>query len=292
MKSKTMKYSLYPGCAGEATVKEAWLATSSVLDFLGIDVTENNAYSCCGAGIVEEEDPEFEYTLNARNFALAEKEERDILVICNTCLLTMLNTQKTLAENQILYRQVNADLAEIGLEYRGEAGIKHFLWLLRDDIGLDRLKELIKAPIKNAKIAPFYGCHIVRPPDILADDKEPDFLSWLINACGAEEVDYDDKYNCCGFHILLNDQTTSLKMTEKCLTNAEKASADMLVTPCTLCHISLDGYQKPADRKHRTQIPVLHLAQMLGLALGIGPTELGLGRNMVSADKYISELKA
>jgi succinate dehydrogenase / fumarate reductase cytochrome b subunit len=282
-----MKYSLYPGCAGEATVKEAWSATTNVLDFLGIDVTENNAYSCCGAGIAEEEDPEFEYTLNARNFALAEKEERDILVICNTCLLTMLNTKKILEENQALYRQVNTDLAEIGLEYRGEVGIKHFLWLLRDDIGLDRLKELIKVPIENVKIAPFYGCHIVRPPDILADDKEPDFLSRLINACGAEEVDYEDKYNCCGFHILLNDQATSLKMTEKCLDSAERASADMLVTPCTLCHISLDGYQKPTGRKHQAEIPVLHLAQMLGLALGIGPAELGLDKNMIGVGKYL-----
>ena len=283
-----MKYSLYPGCAGEATTKEAWLATTRVLDFLGMDVTENNAYSCCGAGVVEEEDPEFEYTLNARNFALAEKEERDIVVICNTCLLTMLNTKKTLAENQTLYRQVNADLAEIGLEYKGEVRIKHFLWLLRDDIGIDRLKELIKVPIRNAKIAPFYGCHILRPSDVIADDKAPDFLSRLIKACGAEEADYDDKYNCCGFHILLNDQATSLKMTERCLSNAKRAAADMLVTPCTLCHISLDGYQKPANRNNRTEIPVLHLAQMLGLALGIGPKELGLDKNMVGVGKYLS----
>ena len=287
-----MKYSLYPGCAGEATTKEAWSATSRLLDFLGMDVTENSAYSCCGAGIVEEEDPEFEYTLNARNFALAEKEERDIVVICNTCLLTMLNTQKTLAENQTLYQQVNADLAEIGLEYKGEVRIKHFMWLLRDDIGLDRLKELIKVPIRNVKIAPFYGCHIVRPSEVIADDKEPDFLSRLIKACGAEEVDYDHKYNCCGFHILLNDQATSLKMTEKCLSNAEKAAADMLVTPCTLCHISLDGYQKPANINNRTEIPVLHLAQMLGLAMGIGPKELGLDKNMVGVDKYLSLLRA
>jgi len=287
-----MKYSLYPGCAGEATTKEAWSATSRVLDFLGMDVTENDAYSCCGAGIVEEEDPEFEYTLNARNFALAEKEERDIVVICNTCLLTMLNTKKTLAENQTLFRQVNADLAEIGLEYKGEVRIKHFMWLLRDDIGLDRLKELVKVPIRNVKIAPFYGCHIVRPSEIIGDDKEPDFLSRLIEACGAEEVDYDHKYNCCGFHILLNDQATSLKMTEKCLSNAEKAAADMLVTPCTLCHISLDGYQKPANINHRTEIPVLHLAQMLGLALGLGPKELGLDKNMVGVDKVLSNLRA
>ena len=287
-----MKYSLYPGCAGEATTKEAWSATSRLLDFLGMDVTENSAYSCCGAGVVEEEDPEFEYTLNARNFALAEKEERDIVVICNTCLLTMLNTKKTLAENQTLYQQVNADLAEIGLEYKGEVRIKHFMWLLRDDIGLDRLKELIKVPIRNVKIAPFYGCHIVRPSEVIADDKEPDFLSRLIKACGAEEVDYDHKYNCCGFHILLNDQATSLKMTEKCLSNAEKAAADMLVTPCTLCHISLDGYQKPANINNRTEIPVLHLAQMLGLAMGIGPKELGLDKNMVGVDKYLSLLRA
>jgi succinate dehydrogenase / fumarate reductase cytochrome b subunit len=262
------------------------------LDFLGLDVTENSAYSCCGAGVVEEEDPEFEYTLNARNFALAEKEERDIVVICNTCLLTMLNTKKTLAENQTLYQQVNADLAEIGLEYKGEVRIKHFMWLLRDDIGLDRLKELIKVPIRNVKIAPFYGCHIVRPSEVIADDKEPDFLSRLIEACGAEEADYDHKYNCCGFHILLNDQATSLKMTEKCLSHAGKSAADMLVTPCTLCHISLDGYQKPANINNRTEIPILHLAQMLGLAMGIGPKELGLDKNMVGVDKYLSLLRA
>ncbi len=283
-----MKYSLYPGCAGEATAKEAWRATRRVLDLLGMDVSENNAYSCCGAGIVDEEDPEFEYTLNARNFALAEKEERDIVVICNTCLLTMLKAKKTLAENQTLYQQVNSDLAQVGLEYKGEVGIKHFLWLLRDDIGLDRLKELIKVPIRNVKIAPFYGCHIIRPSDVIADDREPDFLGELIRACGAEETDYEDKYSCCGFHILLNDQATSLKMTEKCLSHAEKAMADMLVTPCTLCHLSLDGYQKPASKSNRSEIPVLHLAQMLGLALGIKPRELGLSKNMVGIGKHFS----
>jgi succinate dehydrogenase / fumarate reductase cytochrome b subunit len=283
-----MKYSLYPGCAAEATTKEAWLATSRLLDFLGIDVTENDAYSCCGAGVVEEEDPEFEYTLNARNFALAEKEERDILVICNTCLLTMRNAQKTLAEDPGLGQQVNADLAEIGLEYKGEVKITHFLWLLRDEIGIDRLKELIKAPIKGVKIAPFYGCHIVRPSDIIADEKEPDFLSQLIDICGAEAVAYGDRYNCCGFHILLNDHASSLKMADRCLANAEKVAADALVTPCTLCHISLDGYQKPANTSRRTEIPVLHLAQMLGLALGIGPEELGLDKNMVDVGHRFS----
>ena len=282
-----MKYSLYPGCAGEATAKEAWLATGKVMDYLGIDVTENSAYSCCGAGVVEEEDPELEYTLNARNFALAEEEQRDIVVICNTCLLTMLNAKKTLAENQTLFQQVNADLKQVGLQYKGEVRIKHFLWLLRDDIGLDRLKALIKVPIRNLKIAPFYGCHIVRPSDVIADDKEPDFLSKLIIACGAEDADYDDKYNCCGFHILLNDQATSLKMTERCLSNAKKASADMMVTPCTLCHLSLDGYQKPANKNNLSEIPVLHLAQMLGLAFGIAPKELGLNKNMIGVDKIL-----
>lgn len=283
-----MKYSLYPGCAGEATAKEAWWATRSVLDLLELDVSENNAYSCCGAGIVDEEDPELEYTLNARNFALAEKEERDIIVICNTCLLTMLKAKKNLAENQTLYRQVNSDLAQVGLEYRGEVRIRHLLWLLRDDIGLERLKELIKFPLRNTKIAPFYGCHIVRPSDVIGDDKEPAFLSRLIRICGAQEADYEDKYNCCGFHILLNDQSTSLKMTERCLSHAERAMADMLVTPCTLCHLSLDGYQKPANKSNRPKIPVLHLAQMLGLALGIKPRKLGLNKNMVGIGKHFS----
>ncbi len=282
-----MKYSLYPGCAGEATAKEAWLATRRVMDFLGLDFTENDAYSCCGAGVVDEEDPEFECTMNARNFALAEKEQRDLIVICNTCLLTMLKAKKTLAENPKLFQQVNEDLAEIGLEYKGEVRIRHLQWVLRDDVGLDRLKELITVPIRGVKIAPFYGCHIVRPHEIIGDEREPDFLSRLISVCGAEEPDYADKYNCCGFHILLNDQATSLKMTERCLSNAEKAGADMLVTPCTLCHISLDGYQIPAHGYHGKAVPVLHLAQLVGLALGIKPKELGVNKNMVSVDKYL-----
>ena len=284
-----MKYILYPGCAAEATTKEAWMATRRVLDLLGIDATENNGLSCCGAGIVGEEDPEFEYCLNARNFALAEKEGRDILAICNTCLLTMLNCQKVLAGDRTLYRQVNADLAEIGLEYRGEVRIRHFLWALRDDIGINGLRGFIKRPIAGVRIAPFYGCHIMRPSDIIADDKEPDSLGRLIAACGAEEADYEDKYNCCGFHILLNDQATSLNMTERCLSNAERASADMLVTPCTLCHINLDGYQEKARKGDRKRIPVLHLAQMVGLALGISPKDLGLHRNMVGVRHVLSK---
>jgi len=286
-----VKYSLYPGCAGEATAKEAWWATRSILDLLELDVTENSAYSCCGAGVVDEEDPEFEYTLNARNFALAEKEERDIIVICNTCLLTMLKAKKALAESQELFRQVNSDLAQVGLEYKGEVRIRPLLWLLRDDIGLDRLKKLIRVPMGGAKIAPFYGCHIVRPSDVIGDDEEPDFLSRLIRVCGAQAVDYEDKYNCCGFHILLNDQATSLKMTQRCLSHAEKAKADLLVTPCTLCHLSLDGYQKPANKANRSEIPVLHLAQMLGLALGIKPRALGLNKNMIGVGKLLSNLR-
>ncbi len=284
-----MKYILYPGCAGEATTKEAWQATRSILDFLGLDSIESSGLSCCGAGIVEEEDPAFEYTLNARNFALAERAGRDILVICNTCLLTMLNTQKKLREDPSLFQQVNDDLATIGLEYKGEVRIRHLQWLLRDEIGLARLTGIVKKPIRNARIAPFYGCHIIRPSDIIADEKEPDFLERLIDICGAEAVEYVDRYSCCGFHILLNDQATSLKMTEKCLSNAEHVSADMLVTPCTLCHINLDGYQKPARKDNPKQIPVLHLAQMLGLAFGIDAKDLGLDRNMVGLGSEFTE---
>jgi len=281
-----MKYVLYPGCAGEATAKEALAATRRVLDALDIDVSENDAFSCCGAGIVEEEDPELEYTLNARNFALAEKEGRDILLICNTCLLTMLKSQRRLAEDPSLLQQVNEDLARIKLEYTGKVRITHLLWMLRDEIGIERLDALMTAPIQNAAIAPFYGCHILRPSNIIRDDRAPDFMDRLIEVCGARVADYGDKYNCCGFHILLNDQETSLKMGSRCLLNAKSCGADMLVTPCTLCHISLDGYQQQATKGKGIEIPVLHLAQMIGLAMGIDGKKLGLNKNLVSVEKY------
>ena len=280
-----MKYILYPGCAGEATTKEALKSTTSLLEFLGVDFTENEALSCCGAGIVEEEDPEFEIVLNARNFALAEQEGRDILTICNTCLYTMLRVQKTLREDPKILDQVNTDLATIGLCYKGTVKITHFLWFLRDEIGLEKIKALINKPINQLKIAPFYGCHIIRPTDIMNDEKQPEFMNKLIRICGAEDVEYKDKYNCCGFHILLADQDTSLKMTEECLINARKSKADMLVTPCTLCHINLDGYQKEAMGADATPTPVLHLGQMLGLAMGLNPKALGLNQNLVSVGK-------
>jgi len=248
---------------------------------LGVDAVEDDRFSCCGAGIVEEEDPEFEHALNARNFALAEAEGRDILVICNTCLLTMLRTQRNLAENPPLLEQTNADLSEIGFAYSGKVRVTHLLWLLRDEIGIERLADLVTAPLEGTKVAPFYGCHILRPSDILSDDATPDFLSRLIEVCGAETVDYGGRYDCCGFHILLNDHATSLKMTAKCLSDADRSGADLLVTPCTLCHISLDGYQKPAIGDSQVQIPILHLAQMIGLGLGIDRNELGLDRNLV-----------
>ena len=276
-----MKYILYPGCAGEATTKEALKSTTSVLDFLNVDYHENEAFSCCGAGIVEEEDPDFEITLNARNFALAEQEGRDILTICNTCLFTMLRAQKTLREEPKLLERVNTDLATIGLEYKETVNITHFLWFLRDEIGLDKIKTLIKKPIDHLRIAPFYGCHIIRPTDVINDEKEPEFMNELIQACGAQDVEYKDKYNCCGFHILLADQDTSLKMTAECLVNANKSKADMLVTPCTLCHINLDGYQAEAISAETSATPVLHLGQMLGLAVGLKPKALGLHQHLV-----------
>jgi len=280
-----MKYILYPGCAGEATTKEALKSTTSLLDFLEVDYNENEALSCCGAGIVEEEDPEFEISMNARNFALAEQEGRDILTICNTCLFTMLRVQKTLKENPKLLDQVNHDLANIGLEYKQTVKITHFLWFLRDEIGLNKIKALIKNPINQLKIAPFYGCHIIRPTDVMNDEKEPEFMNELIKVCGAQDVEYKDKYSCCGFHILLADQDTSLKMTEDCLINANKSKADMLVTPCTLCHINLDGYQKEALAADTSPMPVLHLGQMLGLAVGLKPNALGLHQNLVPVGK-------
>lgn len=287
-----MKYYLYPGCAGEATTKEALWATQKLLTFLEVDYKESEAFSCCGAGIVEEEDPLFEYTINARNFAIAEKEGRDIFTICNTCFLTMLKAKKELQEDPKLFTEVNSFLSEVGLEYKGEVQIKHLLWILRDDIGLERIKSLVVNPLDDIKVAPFYGCHILRPSDVIEDDKEPDFLSKLIKACGAKEVEYEDKYNCCGFHILLADEETSLKMTEQCLSNANKVNIDALVTPCTLCHISLDCYQGRAKKGASWEVPVFHLAQIVGLAIGLKPKVLGLKNNLVSVNKVINLKKA
>ena len=288
------EYAYYPGCAAEASTREADKATREVLAFLGVHFLPLADFTCCGAGCLAEESPKLNLALNARNLAIAEKAGKDILTLCNTCFLNLRKSQIELRQ-QDLRKEINTELKEDDLEYREEAQVFHLLHLLAD-IGPDELRSKVKRPLVGLKIAPFYGCHLIRPEQIVGSalTQNPTILEELIRATGATPLPYKERLDCCGFHILLVDERTSLQMTSHCLNGAHECGADLMVTPCTLCHISLDMYQGTASRlagRKDYEMPVLHLAQLLGLAFGISPRRLHLHNHFVSTRRLFSERK-
>ncbi len=212
--------------------------------------------------------------------------------ICSTCQGAQTECQERLDANAQYRALVNENLAEYGLEYQKGVKNKNLLWLLVEDYGLDELRKRVKRPLENLKVGPFYGCYIVRPTDRIGiDDEHPrdTYLQLLIEALGGEVVDYAGMYKCCGFPIITMNKQNSLRQAGRHLGDAVDAAADCLVTPCPLCHLNLDLQQPLAERISGRQLnmPVLHLPQLLGLALGLDPKELGMARHVVKPASVI-----
>ncbi len=292
-----MKYAFYPGCVSRGACPELYAATIEVCRTLGIDldVDSMRGASCTGSGVLQEKNQRLGDTLNARNFALAERSGLPLMTICSTCQGVMSQANKRLTSDSDYLESVNADLAEEGLEYRGTADPRHLLWIIVEDTGIDTLKSEVVRPLEGFKFAPFYGCYIVRPSSALGFQDHPereDSLERVIEAVGAEVVDYPGKTLCCGFPILTINEANSINMVANHTLDAKGRGADAMVTPCPLCHLNLDGYQPNAAAARRTPInlPILHLPQLLGLALGIDPKAMRLNRHIVSTKKVLSEL--
>jgi len=291
-----VKYALYPGCAAKGATPELFQSTMAIIGRLGIEVTELTASSCCGAGVVGEADPEGALALSARTFAQAEGLGLDIMTICGTCQGVMGGANRRLKSDPALLARVNRLLAPEGLVYSGMVQVKHLLWIVVREVGMERLKDEIQITLGDLHIAPFYGCYILRPSwDVGFDDPEhPTSMETLIRAVGAESVEYAGKVKCCGFPIILEKENIALTMNGTNLKEAKDAGADMMVTPCPLCHMSLDIYQERAGRtvNARLELPVLHLPQMLGLAMGVPPEQLGMQRHLVSVEPVIEAVEA
>ncbi len=290
-----IRYALYPGCAAKGATPELFQSTMAVIGRLGIEVTELTAASCCGAGVVGEADPDGALALSARTFAQAERLGLDVMTICGTCQGVMGGANRKLKSDPALLERVNRLLKPEGLTYRGTVQVKHLLWIVVREVGLEKLKDEVQVTLGDLKIAPFYGCYILRPSwDLGFDDPEhPDSLDQVIRAVGAEPVDYGGKIKCCGFPIILEKEDIALAMNGANLKEAKDGGADAMVTPCPLCHMSLDIYQERAGRKVGTNLnlPVLHLPQMLGLAMGVPAEDLGLQRHLVSVDPFLEKVE-
>ncbi|MGA6826268.1 CoB--CoM heterodisulfide reductase iron-sulfur subunit B family protein [Nitrospira sp. NS4] len=291
-----LKFALYPGCAAKGATPELYQSTMAIIGRLGIEVVELGAASCCGAGVVTEAEPDVALALNARTFAQAESLGLDVMTICGTCQGVMGAANKRLKTEPGLLERINRLLAPEGITYRGTVQVKHLLWIVVREIGVRRLSELVKAPLRGLRIAPFYGCYILRPSwDLGFDDPEnPTSLEQVIRALGGESVVYTGRTKCCGFPIILEKEAVAVAMAGANMQEAKEQGADCMVTPCPLCHMSLDIYQERAGRAVKTSLdlPILHLPQLLGLAMGIPSKELGVSRHLVPVDSIVRRIES
>jgi succinate dehydrogenase / fumarate reductase cytochrome b subunit len=281
-----MKYALYPGCTSRGGCPELYPAALKVAERLGIELEELKDVGCTGAGVLPQyiSDP-----INARTFAKAEKIGLPIMTICSTCQGVMAQANFRLNNDPEYRAKINREyLSDEGLEYQGTVEVKHLLWVLFEDYGIERFQALIQRPLIGLRVSPFYGCYLRRPPEVITPTPElnrrKSYLDEVIGIVGAECVDFSGKGKCCGFPILAANEENSLAMAGQHTGEAKGKGADCMVTPCPLCHLNLDGNQPRAEAQIRAQIglPILHLPQLLGLALGFEPDELNLKRHIVS----------
>jgi succinate dehydrogenase / fumarate reductase cytochrome b subunit len=266
-------------------------------EHLGFTLEHLKEAACTGAGVLQERDPELGDTLNARTFAMAEKRGLPLMTICSTCQGVMSQANHRLKKDAGYRAFINKFLKPEGLEYKGTTEVKHLFWILVEDYGLDKLKSLVRKPLTGIALAPFYGCYVMRPTEALGYDEHPErnqYLEKIFEALGATAVDYRGKTKCCGFPILTMNRDNSLRMAGNHLMEAKGLGADAMVTPCPLCHLNLDGQQPEAAKVHKTQInlPVIHLPQLLGVAMGFNPRELGMSRHIVSTKSFAAKVPA
>jgi len=291
-----VKVAYWPGCVSRGFTPELHGSMARVAPLLDIELVELDRASCCGAGVIAEHNQELADTLNARTFALAQEEIAKgaslMMNICSTCQGAQSECQERLDGNTMYREHVNETLAAEGLTYQKGITNKHFLWLLVEEIGLEEVAKRVKRPLTNLRVGPFYGCYIVRPTDRIGIDAEhprDTYLQLLIEALGGDVVDYAGQYKCCGFPIITMNKQNSLKQAGRHLGDAMDAEADTLVTPCPLCHLNLDLQQPLAAGVvgRPLNMPVLHLPQLLGLALGLSPKELGMNKHVVKPSSVI-----
>lgn len=295
-----LRYAYFPGCVAQGACRELHIATTAISQALGIELIELKKAACCGSGTYKEDSQLLEDAVNARNIALAESLNLPLLTHCSTCEGVIGHVDERLKEAQAnnpeYLTKVNSYLAKENCSpYQGSTEVKHILWALVSDVGLDVLKEKVVRPLTGLKCASFYGCYLLRAQKNLPFDDNPfnpKSLENVFTALGATPVYYEGRTKCCGWPLSSYATEQSFKMAGNNLLDAINNSADCIVTPCPLCHLNLDSRQPEVAKVvgQKLDLPILHLPQLVGLALGIAPEKLGLNRHVVSTQKIIDKL--
>jgi succinate dehydrogenase / fumarate reductase, cytochrome b subunit len=291
-----VKVAFWPGCVSRGACPELYVSTQAIAEPLGLELEELTEAPCTGAGVLSEQNPELADALNGLTLAMAEAQGADLMTICSTCQGVLSNHNYGLIHDPARLDKVNATIADQGFRYGGTTKVKHLLWMLFEDIGIERIRIAIKRKLTGLKIAPFYGCYILRPVEALGLRERPErkgYLERLIALLGAEPVEYRGATKCCGFPMLTFNRDKALAMGGSHIIEAKEKGADLLVTPCPLCHLNLDGQQPDAARVLRKEIdvPIFHLPQLLGLAFGYEPAELRLNHHVVPTSSALEKIE-
>ena len=289
-----MKFAFYPGCVARGGTPELLSSSMAVLKALDIEVEELTKAGCTGAGVLQEKNPLLGDTINVRTLAMAEEKKLNIMTLCSTCQGVLSQANHKVKSDPKYLDQINDILKDEGYKYNGTTEVKHLLWILVEDYGLENIK--VTKPLSSLKFAPFYGCYMVRPSEALGFDERPErqeYLEKVIEAVGAVAIDFPGKFSCCGFPVLFIKQNNSLKIVSNQTGSAKDLGADAMVTPCPLCHLNLDGYQGKArsnNRGDKADLPIIHMPQMIALAMGLETKDIGLGRHIVSTKEILNKV--
>jgi len=288
-----LRYLLFLGCVIPYRIPSYEVSSRKVLEKLGVELVEMPEFNCCGLPI-DAVNHDAMLVLAARNLCLAEKQNLNILTLCPGCAGTLRKVNKTLQEDKHLRGRVNWYLKEIGMEFQsGKVTVRHLIQALVEDVGLEKIKDSVVKPLSGLKVAEHNGCHVLRPTKYIGfdDPEDPVLLKKLIEATGAECLDYMFETDCCGAPIIGVNDKIPLYLAGDKLRNIKAVDAQALITVCPFCHMMFDVNQPRIERllSESFGIPVLHYPQLLGLAMGFTPEEMALGELRVNATKLLSK---
>jgi heterodisulfide reductase subunit B len=290
-----VKLAYYPGCSLESTGVDYNMSTKEVFKALGIELTELEDWNCCGATMASSTDYLLSLALPARNLAISENKELDVMAPCPECYLKLWKVRETVKADPDVLDKINKTFEGTGLKLKGSVDVKHPVYVLVNDFGLENLKEKVVKPLDELKVAPYYGCLMVRPPrgDRPDSVENPTGLQRIITTVGATGVRFGSMTKCCGGALMFTDREVMLKLTYEILKEAKDAGADCVIVACPICHMALDARQIEVEKEYNEKIdmPILYFTQLIGLALGIDPKKLGLDKNFVSTQNLLKTLK-
>jgi len=279
------EFAYFPGCSLEKLAVGYHISALETSKKLGFQLNEIEDWNCCGSTTYFHIDELLAYTLSARNIAIAEKTGLDLVAPCSACYKNMYFAVDHMNTDPDLKDHVNYALEEDNLTFSGQIKVRHLMEIYMEEVGLDVIKSKVTHPLEGMKVAPYYGCQLLRPKKDHMDIEHPLFFEELLTAIGATPVDYPLKTRCCGGSLIISSRPAALSMVKNLLQSALEREAVVIATSCPMCQVKLECYQQSVNQEFGTDysIPVLYFTQLIGLAMGISPKKLGIGKELVSA---------